>query len=202
MQNGAAGMYGVVLAGGQSRRMAGHNKARQLLGGKSLLAHAVGRLSTQAKYVAINANTDLAACQAFGIPVLGDPVPGHQGPLAGILAAMVWARANGAANVVTVAVDTPFFPGSLVRSLVAAATDERPAIAQSGGRSHPVFGCWPVSLCDPLQSDIQNGTRKVGAWAAGCGAAKVDFPAKPGRDPFFNINTPQDLQHAQSLLKA
>lgn len=192
---------GVILAGGLASRMGGGDKALLPLGGETILGHIRARIAPQVGALALNANGDAARFGPYGLPVLADPVAGHPGPLAGVLAAMLWAEGQGAEAVVTVAGDTPFFPRDLVAQLMAAAAGMEPplVLAASGGRRHPVFGLWPVGLRDALRADLEKGMRRVGQWAEGRGARAVGFDT--GRfDPFFNINTPQDLDVAREML--
>ena len=187
---------GVILAGGLSRRM-GAEKALLSLAGRPLLAHVAERLGPQVDALVLNANGDPARFAAFGLPVAADPVPGHAGPLAGILAGLLWARVNrpAARLVATVPVDTPFFPHDLVSRLAAASEGgTRIAVAASDGRLHQVFGVFPVALADNLESFIAtSGSLKVMDWLGRQNAATVDFPAESPVGPFFNINTPADL---------
>ena len=194
-------IVGVILAGGLSRRM-GAEKAFVPLAGRPLLAHVVERLGPQVDALVLNANGDPARFAAFGLPVAADPVPGHAGPLAGILAGLLFARANcpAARLVASVAVDTPFFPETLVARLAAASKDgRRIAVAASGGRLHQVFGVFPVALAEDLMSFIaRSGSLKVLDWLGRQDAATVDFPAESPVGPFFNINTPADLAAAEA----
>ncbi|MDK3017228.1 molybdenum cofactor guanylyltransferase MobA [Pseudodonghicola flavimaris] len=193
---------GVILAGGQASRMGGGDKALLDLGGRPLLAHAIDRLEPQVAGLALNANGDLARFARFGLPVLPDPMPGHPGPLAGILAGLDWAADQGAETIVTVAVDTPFFPGDLVPQLLLGAETggHGLALAESEGGLQPTFGLWPVALRDDLRQALAAGTRKLRVWALDHGAARVRFPG-PRFDPFFNLNTPEDLARARDLLR-
>ena len=152
---------GVILAGGQSRRMGGGNKALLDLGGKRLIDHALARLAPQVQHLAINANGDIARFADIGVPVLSDPMPDFPGPLAGVLAAMHWAFSVGARSVVTVAADTPFFPADLVQGLCSAQRLNGICIATSGPETapawHPTFGLWPVDLRHDLCRDLLAG---------------------------------------------
>ena len=107
-------VLGVILAGGQARRMGGGDKGLLLLGGVSLLDRVAKRLGRQVEAMCLNANGDPARFETFGLPVVADPVAGFAGPLAGVLAGMRWAAPQGASHVVSVAADTPFFPRDLV----------------------------------------------------------------------------------------
>lgn len=193
----------VVLAGGQGSRMGGADKALLLLGGKPLLRHVLNRLGPQVGRVALNANGDPARFDGFGLPVLRDSLAGFPGPLAGVLAAMDWAAGLGAAQVVTVAADTPFFPRDLGARLARAAG---PGVALAavedpdrGLLRHPTFGMWPVALRDDLRTALDGGTRKLRAFADAHGASDAVFPVA-GSDPFFNINRAEDLARAESML--
>ncbi|RWY84941.1 molybdenum cofactor guanylyltransferase [Rhizobium leguminosarum] len=200
---GRSDIAGVVLAGGRSQRM-GRDKAGVMLGAESLLHHALTRLSQQALLVAVNADA-----AAEGMPVVPDRFRGKAGPMAGIHAAMVYAAGlPSITHVVTVSVDCPFFPADLVARLAAAI--ERPsqiAIAASEGRSHPVFGLWPVRLAADLEAWIATDEkRRVRDFLLRHDVTEVAFPLHPTRasllDPFFNINTPDDLVEAERWLEA
>lgn len=189
---------GVILAGGQARRMGGGDKALVRLGGRSLLDHVAGRIGPQVARLALNANGDAARFVGAGLPVLPDPVVGYPGPLAGVLAALDWAVAAGVPHVVTVACDTPFLPCDLVPRLILAA-DGGPAVAGSGGRLHPTAALWPVALRAPLARALAEGEARVGHWAMAQGAAVAEFAPGPP-DPFLNLNTPADLAAAEGRL--
>jgi len=188
---------GVILAGGLGRRLGGGGKAGVMLAGRSLLQRVEARFAPQVGALAVNANALVdTAC-----PVLPDPVPGHPGPLAGILVAMGWAAGRGASHVVTVAVDTPFLPCDLVPRLTLAAEGHARglAIAADSSGLHPVFGLWPVALQGDLHQALDQGLRKVADWTDRHAPAIAHFP---DRQPagFFNINRPEDLQAAEDWI--
>lgn len=196
---------GVILAGGQATRMGGGDKGLLQLGGRSLLARVVDRILPQVAGLALNANGDAGRFADLGLPVLPDTVAGFPGPLAGVLAGMDWAAAQGASHVVSVAADTPFLPEDLVpRLLLAAEGGAAIVLAASAAEGrlirHPTFGLWPVDLRDILRAALRRGERKVGLWAEQQGAALSAFPSG-SVDPFFNINTPEDLARAEALLR-
>ena len=198
-----ADILGVILAGGQARRLGGGDKALVELGGRPLLAHAIDRLAPQVSRIVINANGDTSRFGSFGLPVVADSVEGFAGPLAGVLAGLDWAAENAPECewVVSVATDAPFFPDDLAARLVAASETENAdlACAESGGRNHPVFGLWPVRLRDDLRRAlVEEGIRKVDAWTARHRLAVASFPA-PVVDPFFNINRPEDVAAAAEI---
>lgn len=217
-----ADIVGVLLAGGQSRRMFNRgardaalpaetgDKGLLDLGGKTMLEHVVERLAPQVGRMIINANGDPARFARFELPVVADTVGGFAGPLAGVLAAMRWTATHvpGAKFIVTVSTDAPFLPRDLVAQLVAAEATEPGgiALAASGGELHPVIGLWPVRLADDLDDALNQGVRKVLAWTDRHGTLPVDFPfQRIGAaciDPFFNANTPEELAEARELLAA
>jgi len=177
------------------------------LGGEPVLARILQRLRPQVLDIIINANGDPSRFADFGPPVVADSIAGLAGPLAGVHAGLDWVRthASGVRSVVTVASDTPFFPLDLVqRFLSALENDPALAVAASSEGVHPVVGLWPVSIAPQIEDSLQRGMRKVGAFTREHGAIEVFFePACVGEklvDPFFNINRPEDLEHADALL--
>ncbi|MBY5975962.1 molybdenum cofactor guanylyltransferase MobA [Phaeobacter italicus] len=207
---------GVILAGGLATRMGGGDKGRLQVGGESLLARVVARIAPQVAGLALNANGDPQRFDDLGLPVIADTIDGFAGPLAGVLAGLDWAAEQGASSIVTVAADTPFFPRDLAERLLAAAEGQRyplvlattprtseEALKSGGGRRvnrHPTFGLWPVELREDLRGALQNGLRKVVLWTDQHGGREALFEAEPF-DPFFNVNTPEDLARAEALLK-
>lgn len=177
----------------------GEDKAVLELGGMPLVAHAIERLKVQVASLIINAHDGSADFGAYGLPVVTDSAGDHQGPLAGILAALCWARENEIGWIATVAVDTPFFPRDLVDRLTEAAQSKDMACASSGGRLHPVFGLWKASLAPELERQIGDGLRSVHQWVAAHDAGIADWPTEP-YDPFFNINNPADRDAALRIL--
>lgn len=192
----------VILAGGLARRMGGGDKGLLPLGGGTVLSAVLARLAPQAAPLALSANGDPSRFDALRLPVLPDPLPGHPGPLAGILAAMGWAAGLGADAVLTVPGDAPFLPPDLAARLAARVrASGAPAVAASAGRTHPVAGLWPVALAGALREAIGRGDLRVGAFARAQGATPVEFPVPPGGpDPFLNLNTPGDLAAARRWL--
>jgi molybdopterin-guanine dinucleotide biosynthesis protein A len=192
-------LFGVILAGGEGRRMGGADKALLPLGGETLVARAIDRLAPQVERLAISANGDPARFAGLGLDVLPDDE--RRGPLSGVLAALDWAAPAGASAVVTVAVDTPFFPCDLAPRLALAAETAAGgvALARSGGDDHPTFGLWPVGLRDALRVFLESGAKaSVRAFADMQGAARAGFPDDGA---FGNLNTPEDLARAEAQLQ-
>lgn len=196
---------GVILAGGLATRMGGGDKSLLSLSGRPILAHVMDRLSPQVGAMALNANGDPSRFAQWGLPVVPDNVDGFAGPLAGVLAGMDWAAEQGAKAIVTVAADTPFFPLDLVTRLEEAASGTAQGLAlaatpdpEKSTARHPTFGLWPVALRDDLRDALNDGLRKVVIWTDRHGAGTALFDTG-GMDPFFNINTPDDLKTAEAL---
>ena len=193
-------VQGVVLAGGLSRRM-GRDKVEVQVGGRSLLARTCERLAPQCASLAISRHAETADLSALGYPIVEDAIPGHAGPLAGVLAGLDWsiARDPTVSHVVTTAVDTPFLPRDFVGRLGAAldVTSAPIACAASGGRIHPVAALWPVAIRSALRDAVMvERTRRVFAVLERFGYAVVEWSPEPA-DPFLNVNTPEDLTRAE-----
>jgi molybdenum cofactor guanylyltransferase len=194
---------GVILAGGRATRMGGGDKGLRVVAGRRLIDHVIDRLGPQCAGLAINANGDPTRLAEFGFPVLPDSLPNHPGPLAGVLAGLDWAAAQGAEAIVTAAADTPFLPRDLVARLQAEAGRSGLCLAGSPdteGRTqrHPTFGLWPVALRDDLRAALVGGLRKIVLWTDAHGAGLARFDSDPF-DPFFNVNTPEDIATAARL---
>jgi molybdopterin-guanine dinucleotide biosynthesis protein A len=191
-------IFGVILAGGQARRMGGADKAFVPLAGRPLVAHVLDRLEPQVERLLISANGDLSRFASFGCAVLPDATP--QGPLSGILAALSHAARLGATHLVSSPVDTPFLPGDLVpRLLLAAETSpEGLAIAQTADGDHPATALWPVSLAPALADYLAEGGAKVTRFTDAHHAARATFP---DAHAFLNLNTAEDIGLAEAMLK-
>jgi molybdenum cofactor guanylyltransferase len=197
-------ILGLLLAGGLARRMGGGDKPLALLAGKPILDHVIARLGPQCAGLLLNANGDPARFSRWGLPVVADDVPDFAGPLAGILAGLDWASSHrpDVAGVVSVAADTPFIPHDLVARLRDGAASQGAilACAASGGWSHPVVGLWPVSIRHDLRKAlVEDGERKIDRFTARHPLATVEWPVEPV-DPFFNVNTPDELAEAERLV--
>lgn len=200
-------VVGVILAGGQSRRMGGGDKALLELGGQSVLGRVIDRLEPQVDMMVINANGDPARFAGFNLPVVADSVEGFAGPLAGVLAGMDWAHDQDADYIVTVAADTPFFPPYLLVGLQMAREAEDSSLVMAVTPDpvrkiarHPTFGLWSLSLREDLRRSLEGGVRKVIDWTKPHGCTEMVFNFDGG-DPFFNVNTPDDMAMAQTMLR-
>ena len=197
-------VVGLLLAGGQARRMGGGDKCLRDLGGETLLARAIARAAPQVSQLLLNANGDPDRFADYGLTVITDVIDGFAGPLAGVLSGMTWlARHRPQAPwLATFPTDAPFFPTDLVARMQTAVADGRAQLccATSGGRSHPVFALWRVDLKDDLErAMVHDGVRKIDAWTATHDLVEVEYGSDP-IDPFFNANRPADLETAAGWL--
>jgi molybdenum cofactor guanylyltransferase len=182
--------------------MGGGDKAALTVGGETILARVLARLSPYCDPILLNANGDPARFSRYRLAVVADSVPDFAGPLAGILAGLDWAAEN-APKVEWVASapgDCPFLPADLVPRLHAARIAEKKALAcaRSGEWRHPVVGLWPLALRDDLRRALGGGLHKIEAWTGRHGVALAEWPEQPV-DPFFNVNTPDDLAKAEEV---
>jgi molybdenum cofactor guanylyltransferase len=194
----------VILAGGQARRMKGADKVMMMLAGKPLVQHVIERLRPQVDELLINANGDPSRFARFGCPVVPDGMADFPGPLAGIIAALQWTKINRphVGWLVSCACDCPFVPSDLAIRLSRAAlhADVPIAVAVSGRRHHPVMAAWHIDL--PLDANEvlhRREMRKVDHLIESFPNVRVEFSAERF-DPFFNVNTPDDLFRAEALI--
>ena len=201
---------GIILAGGLSRRMGGGDKGLLMLGETSIIERVIDKILPQVGSLAININGDSSRFPDYKLPIIPDSIKGYLGPLSGILAGMEWAFKNGNRYIATVAADTPFLPDDLIKRLHAMVKSKNLNIGIAASRIlsgddvfiHPTFGIWEVALKDDLRDALANDTRKIMFWAK---KFKLDYyyfdTSDKLSDPFFNINTPDDLEEAKYRLK-
>jgi molybdenum cofactor guanylyltransferase len=203
------GIVGVILAGGLSRRMGGEAKALIPLAGRPMIAHAIDRICPHADACILNVNGDAGAFAQFGLPIVADAFGDYAGPLAGLLSGMLWTAKHhpNARYIVTAPCDTPFLPEDYVNALAEAAGGDSAAIviAASGGRNHFASGIWPMALADDLATFLAAGERRIQRWIEQNPNRTVTFPlvddGLSGFDPFFNVNTPEDLAIAEDFVR-
>jgi molybdopterin-guanine dinucleotide biosynthesis protein A len=189
---------GLILAGGRGSRMGGVDKGLQTHQGMPLALHALLRLSPQVGHVMINANRNLGAYEAMGVPVWPDALPDYPGPLAGFLAGLERCETP---YLVTVPCDTPQFPLDLVERLGAALVGHDAEIAMAatqgaeGLQVQPVFCLMKSALMESLVRFTQSGQRKIDRWTAQHRCVEVPFADEAA---FFNANTPDDLRQLQN----
>ncbi len=204
---------GVILAGGQATRMGGSDdnlvdKGLLQLGSQTILSHVVDRFEPQVGALILNANGDAARFSAMNLPVVNDAPGDLAGPLAGILAGLDYAADHGFDHIVTAAADTPFLPPDLVPQLQLQAEITGAPVVLSATpcperkqQRQPTFGLWSVTLRDDLRSALNDGLRKIVAFTQPRGNAYAVFALTGGVNPFFNVNTPEDLVQAHDILK-
>ena len=187
-------MLGVILAGGGATRMGGGDKAVKLLGGTRLIDHVIARLAPQVHRLAISGTDD----RGTGLACIGD-APGLNGPVAGLYGVADHLTGNlssqdMARGFVTVPVDAPFLPADLVARL----TDDpdRPAYASNGGRAHPTFAYWTLAALVAVRETLPDAPAMMRL----ADTVKARPIAWPSADPFFNVNTPEDLERAETHL--
>ncbi|EDQ33583.1 molybdopterin-guanine dinucleotide biosynthesis protein A, proteobacterial [Hoeflea phototrophica DFL-43] len=197
-------IIGGILAGGRGRRMEGIDKPFAELDGKPLIAHVIRRMTPQAGEVIINANGEAERFDQFGFDVIADRIDGFRGPLAGLHALMVAAGERGGSHLLSVPADTPFLPADLATRLTSVEnTDGAARIASSKGRRQPVVALWPVDLAKGLEAYLsKTGDLSMAAYLRQIETTETGFPVIDGLDPFFNINTPGDLEQAERLIAA
>lgn len=180
---------GIVLAGGQGRRMGGVDKGLQPLRGRPMVEWVLERLAPQVGEVIINANQNVQTYARYGHRVVGDEVSGFAGPLAGLHAGMKTARHP---LVVTVPCDSPFLPADLVARLASKIGPNDLAVAKTGDQPHPVFSLVRKGLLENLEAYLLGGGRKIDAWYASLRFVEVAFDDEA--DAFRNINTLEELK--------
>ncbi len=195
---------GLILAGGQARRM-GSDKGLLALAGRPLVSIVAQRLEPQVEEVIISANGDPERFAFLDTEVVADGFGTFAGPLAGILAGLRWTQDRGYRHMISAAVDTPFFPGDLAERLGDVAEEGAVIVARSGGRPHPVFSLWPVGAIQPIAAFLQSMEKASVLRLIETGPHRyVDFAPldiSGGKiDPFFNINTPDELEKAERIM--
>ena len=189
---------GLVLAGGRGSRMGGVDKGLQPHRGMPLAQHALLRLGPQVGQLMINANRNLGAYEAMGVPVWPDASADYPGPLAGLLAGLERCETP---YLVSVPCDTPDFPADLVAKLAQALVAQHADIAMAAIiedgqlRTQPVFCLLKSGLMESLAAYLHSGERKVDRWTAlhRCVPVLFDHAAA-----FFNANTLAELQQLQA----
>ena len=187
----------VVLAGGEGRRMGG-GKPLRMLGGMALLDRVVAQARDWSDAVAVAVREQGQLGELAAVEILD--VPDVAGPLAGLIAGARYARSQGRDSLLSIPSDTPFLPDDLCERLQGGLPDKAAAIASSGGQLHPVCALWRVEAVLGEDTYVASGRRSLWGMAEHLGFAAVEWPVIP-RDPFFNINGPEDLAEAEQMLR-
>jgi len=180
---------GIVLAGGQGRRMGGVDKGLQPLRGRAMIEWVLERLEPQVAEILINANQNRDTYAKYGHRVVPDEIGGFAGPLAGLHAGL---KAAAHPLVLTVPCDSPFLPTDLVSRLQASLTGKDLAVAKTGEQPHPVFALMKRQVRESLEAFLASGGRKIDAWYAALKVVEVSFDDEA--DAFRNINTLEELR--------
>lgn len=175
----------------------GGSKPQRLLGGVSLLDRAIASARAWSDAIAVAIRGPEQRVPP-GTAVIED-VLGVGGPLGGLIAALRFASEVSADAALVIPADMPFLPGDLSERLEAALARSEAAIASSGGHSHPVCGLWRIECAARVPDYLATGRRSLRGFAAAVGAVSVEWDAFP-RDPFFNVNSPDDLAAAERKL--
>ncbi len=183
------GVSGIVLAGGQGRRMGGVDKGLQLLRARPMIEWVLERLEPQVAEIIINANQNTDTYAKFGHRVISDEIAGFAGPLAGLHAGL---KAAAHPLVVTVPCDSQFLPGDLVERLLGSLQGHDLAVAKTGDQPHPVFALMKRQVHESLEAFLAAGGRKIDAWYAALKVVEVNFDDEA--DAFRNINTLDELR--------
>jgi molybdopterin-guanine dinucleotide biosynthesis protein A len=185
---------GVILAGGQGRRMGGVDKGLKPLRGRAMVEWVIERFRPQVEELLVNANQNLETYAAFGHRVIPDAIAGYAGPLAGLHRGLSEAQHP---LVATAPCDSPFLPLDLVSRLQShlSARDADLAVARTGDQPHPVFCLCRRSVLPSLTAFLEGGGRKIDAWYSALSVVEVPFD--DNASAFSNINTEHELANAQ-----
>ena len=198
-------ILGIILAGGLSKRMGNINKSLALINNKTLLEITYGLVKKQLKNVVVNSNLNLKKKIKSNLEIIPDSIPGFLGPLSGILSGMQFAKKEypKCKWLVSFPVDSIFFPSDFVEKMINRINNETQIVcATSNGRAHPVFAFWSLNLIDDLENAlVEEGVRKIDEWTKRYNLEFTNFQNKD-LDPFFNINTKEDLKFATEYLNS
>ena len=193
-------ILGVVLAGGKSLRF-GEDKSQVKLNNKSLIDHILSEILTEFKELLIVSNNSIEFNKSEKISIISD-FKNNLGPLGGVLTAMKWIKDNNKDYqwISTFPTDTPFFKNQILKDFHDKINLKNGKLffIKSNNTRHNIFGLWSIDLADKLEKDLENGDRKVEDWANKIGVNIIDMQFEKN-DPFFNINTKEDLEKAKDI---
>lgn len=194
---------GVILAGGQARRMGGGDKCLKLLTGQTLLSRIIERVKPQISTLILNANGNTDRFFDYNLTTVSDVIGDFAGPLAGILTGMEWMRKYHPELewLASIPGDAPFIPQDFVRKSWEAAfhTGADIVCAKSAGRTHPVCALWKVKLAEELRLAMErDGIKKIDRWTSNYVVYHEEYSTDP-IDPFFNVNSEKDLLLAEAM---
>ena len=193
-------ILGTVLAGGKSQRF-GEDKSQVKLDGKLLIDHILNEIISEFKEILIVSNNQINFKHSDKISMVSD-LKKDQGPLGGVLSAMKWVKESNKDYkwISTFPVDTPFFKKKILQNFLSEINLEEGKLffIKSNNTRHNIFGVWSIDLMDKLEEDLNNGERKVELWANSVGVKVIDMEFL-NEDPFFNINSKEDLEKARKI---
>tara|TARA_B100000795_G_scaffold241790_1_gene204705 strand:- start:4227 stop:4832 length:606 start_codon:yes stop_codon:yes gene_type:complete len=191
----------VVLAGGKSMRF-GNNKSQAQLKGKILIDYILSEIINDFREVIIVANDPIEHLSSDKITKIVD-FKKNLGPLGGVFSAMKWVKDNDKKYqwIVTFPSDTPFFKKKIMNSFLNKINEKESELffMKSNEKRHNIFGLWSMDLIDQLEKDLETGSRKVEKWANSIGVKTINMSFEK-ENPFFNINTKEDLEKAENIL--
>lgn len=195
-------ILGVVLAGGKSQRF-GEDKCQVKLGDKLLIDYILSEILHEFKEVLLISNNKIKYNYSNKISLVEDTKKGL-GPLGGILTAMKWIKENNKSYkwISTFPSDTPFFKKQILNNFLEEIKNYEGKLffINSNDTRHNIFGLWSIDLLERLEKDLDNGERKVEMWANKIGVKSINMKFE-NKDPFFNINTKEDLTKAEEYLE-
>ena len=195
-------ILGTVLAGGKSQRF-GEDKSQVKLNGKLLIDYILSEIEDEFKEILIVTNNQIAFQKSKKISTIKDFKKG-QGPLGGVLSAMKWAKEKNSNYkwISTFPVDTPFFKKKILKKFLSEINIEESKLffIKSNNTRHNIFGMWSIDLMKKLEEDLNKGHKKVETWANSIGVKIINMEFMY-EDPFFNINTKDDLEIAKKKIK-
>jgi molybdopterin-guanine dinucleotide biosynthesis protein A len=188
----------VILAGGEGSRIGG-GKPQRSLGGRRLIDRALEQAKRWSGTVVIAVREESQVEPVDAVLISDDMDVG--GPLGGLIAGLRFARDAGCEFLLTIPADMPFLPADLLERLDQEIGDGGSALASSGGHMHPVCGLWRSSSLDRIPDYVASGQRSLKGFAETIGCVEIEWPAVP-HDPFFNINSADDLAEAERRITA
>lgn len=201
MKNNTLPVAGIILAGGQSRRMNFFDKSQKKINNSTLMDIVLSRAKKQVKVLAINSNSKVFLKNQLEYRILPDCIEGSLGPLVGVLTGLEWLCSYKKIEwLVTFPVDTPFFPKNLVEKFSHNISKELIVVAKSNGRTHPAFAMWNIKIIDTLRRSIKQNLLKIDEFTKKINLKVVNFE-NIEYDPFFNINSEIDLLEAKKIYK-
>jgi molybdenum cofactor guanylyltransferase len=188
---------GVILAGGQARRMQGQDKGLVLLNKQPMIEYVIDILKPQVSNLLINANRNHEQYAKYGFGIVSDELSGYCGPLAGMASALNKIKT---AYMLTTPCDSPFIPDDLVQRLVTSLESENAdiSVAHNGERMQPVFCLMKKELLTSMNDYLSQDKRKLDKWFKQHALAIADFSDIP--KTFDNLNTLEDIEAVESTL--